>query len=127
MKTILVDAINTFFVKWEWINQGIYKLLESYPNNKIILTNADEEKQESLGFINMPYKVFTLNFSPEKTNHEYYKTLLSKYELSPLDVIYFEHNIDAVNAAKSVWINTYHYDKDLKDLAWLEEFIKNNI
>lgn len=127
MKTILVDAINTFFAIWEWINQDIYKLLESYPNNKIILTNADEGKQKSLGFINMPYEVFTLNFDPEKTNPEYYKALLSKYNLSTSDVIYFEHNIDAINSAKSIWINTYHYDKDKKDLVWLEEFIKNNI
>jgi len=80
----------------------MYELLESFPNKKIILTNADKEKQESLGFVNMPYKVFTLNFDPEKTDPEYYRTLLSKYNLSESDVIYFEHSIDAVNSAKSV-------------------------
>ncbi len=127
MKTILVDAINTFFVIGEWINQDMYKLLESYSNKKIILTNADEEKQKSLGFVNMPYEVFTLNFDPEKIDPKYYKTLLSKYNLSESDVIYFEHNIDAVKSAKSVWINTYHYDKDKRDLESLKEFINNNI
>jgi hypothetical protein len=42
-------------------------------------------------------------------------------------VVYFEHNLDAVNSARSFWINTYHYDKDKKDLVELEKFLKENI
>ncbi len=127
MKTILVDAINTFFIKWEWVNKDMYKLLEKYKNKKIILTNAWEQKQKSLGFVDMPYEVFTLNFNPEKTKPDYYKIFLSKYGLSASDLIYFEHNQGAVESAKSIWINTYYYDKDKKDLKWLEKFIKNNL
>ena len=41
MKTILVDAINTLIKKNEGINIEIYNLLETYPNKKIILTNAN--------------------------------------------------------------------------------------
>jgi hypothetical protein len=38
MKTILVDAINAFVLKDNGIFQEMYRLLEEYPNNKIILT-----------------------------------------------------------------------------------------
>lgn len=37
MKTILVDAINTFVIKDKGIFEGMHKLLEQYPNRKIIL------------------------------------------------------------------------------------------
>ena len=40
MKTILVDAWNTFVTE-EGINLDMKKLLDSYPNNKIILTTLN--------------------------------------------------------------------------------------
>ena len=41
MKTILVDAVNTFVIKGDGIFKEMSELLEQYPNRKIILTNAD--------------------------------------------------------------------------------------
>jgi HAD superfamily hydrolase (TIGR01509 family) len=127
MKTILVDAINTFFIMGEWISQEMYELLEKFPNQKIILTNADEYKQKELWLVNLPYELFTLSFQPEKTDTEYYKIFLEKYWLNTNDVLYFEHNIDAVKSAESVGIQTYHYDKDKKDLQGLEQFLIKNL
>jgi len=42
MKTFLVDAINTFVIKGEGIFEKMYRLLERYPNKKIILTGAND-------------------------------------------------------------------------------------
>ena len=126
MKIILVDAYNTF-VTDEWINQEIYKMLEKFENQKIILTNADEEKQEDLGLVNLPYEMFTLNFSPLKSDSKYYKIFLEENWLDKDDVIYFEHNMGAVKSAKSIWINTYHYDFEKKDIEKLEKFLKENL
>lgn len=86
MKTILVDAVDTFVIEGEGIFQEMYKLLETYPNKKIILSNANDE-----------------------------------------DVIYFEHNEEAVKSAQSVGITSYHYDKDKKDLIALKNFLDNNL
>ena len=47
MKTILVDARNTFILK-DGINQEMKTLLDTYPNRKIILTNANEEERNTL-------------------------------------------------------------------------------
>ena len=39
MKTILVDAVNTFLIKDHGIFQEMYNLLEKYLNRKIIVYN----------------------------------------------------------------------------------------
>jgi len=46
MRIILVDAVNAFVIKWHWIFQEMYDLLEGYSNQKIILTWANEEERE---------------------------------------------------------------------------------
>ena len=75
----------------------------------------------------MPYEVFTLKHNPEKTSPEYYNILLKKFNLTEKEVIYFEHSPNAVKSAKSVGINTYHYDNDVKDLGKLKEFLDENL
>ena len=130
MKTILVDAVDCFIIKQDerfGVFQDMYKLLETYPNKKIVLTGATEDKYELYGLSNLPYEFFTLKHNPEKTDPEYYKILLEKFGLSKDDVIYFEHNIDAVKSAESVGIKSYFYDNDKKDLESLKIFLDENL
>lgn len=130
MKTILVDAINGLVIE----DKGEFKvfidmqnLLDSYPNPKIILTNANDEEIKKFNLDKVPYPLFTLKHEPYKHDHEYYMLMLAKFDLEAEDVIYFEHNEDAVKSAQSVGIATYHYDHTKKDLRKLMEFIDNNI
>lgn len=130
MKTILVDAVHCFIIEDQGkfdIFRDMYNLLERYPNDKIILTSASDDKRELYKLDKMPYEVFTLKHNPEKTDPEYYKTLLDKFSLSKDEVIYFEHSIDAAQSAQSVGINTYYYDNDKKDLESLKKFIDKNL
>jgi FMN phosphatase YigB (HAD superfamily) len=127
MKTILVDAINTFVIKDEGIFKEMHEMLEQYPNRKIILTNANDVQMHQFGLNIMPYEVFTLKHNPEKTDSDYFKQMLTYYNLDINDVLYFEHNIDAVLSAQSIGIPTFHYNKELKDLKALKRFIDNNI
>jgi methionine salvage enolase-phosphatase E1 len=78
------------------------------------------------GLDKMPYPVFSLKHSPEKSSSEYYKIFLKEQGLKADEVIYFEHNNEAVESAKSVGILTFHYDKEKKDLNLLEKFLKEN-
>lgn len=126
MRTILVDAWNTFITE-NGINIEMQKLLDTFVNNKIILTNANFEEMQKLWIINMPYEVFSLEHNPNKTDWFYYEIMLNKFWLDKSNVIYFEHNIEAVAKAKEAWINTYYYNKDKKDLVSLENFLKNNL
>ena len=127
MKTILVDAINAFVLKDEGIFNEMYKMLEQYPNKKIILTGANDEQMEKFGLNDMPYEVFTLKHDPEKADPNYFNIMLKHFNLSADDVVYFEHNEDAVKSAQSVGINTFHYDKDAKDLEALKKFIDESL
>lgn len=130
MKIILVDAVYTFVIENEdgfSIFEPMQKMLDELPNTKIILTNADYERFKKYGLDKMPYEVFTLKHNPEKTNPKYYEKMLEHFGLDKEDVIYFEHNEDAVKSARSVGIITHHYDKDKKDLESLRRFLADSI
>lgn len=127
MKTILVDAVDAFVIEGEGIFKQMHDLLETYPNRKIILTGANDEQFVEFGLDNMPYEVFTLKHNPEKTDPKYYQLLLQHFGLKAGDVIYFEHNPEAVKSAQSLGITTYPYDPDKKDLVTLKTFLDKNI
>ncbi len=127
MKTVLVDAVDCFVSDTGVIFEEMHKLLETYPNRKIILTGADDEQFKTFGLDKMPYEVFTLKHNPEKTDPSYYEKMLENFGLTKDEVIYFEHNPKAVESAKSVGINTYFYDYDKKDLGGLKYFLDTNL
>jgi FMN phosphatase YigB (HAD superfamily) len=125
MKTILVDAWNTF-VKNNTIDSDIYKILESYENQKIILTNANDKELINLGIVNMPYKVFSLSHNPNKDDKLYFIKLIEKYNLIISDLVYIEHNIEAVKSAISLGIKTHHY-KPQESTDELSQFLLKNL
>lgn len=127
MKTILVDAVGTFVIEGKGIFQPMFDLLEKYPNKKVILTNANDEGKIEYGLINLPYDLFTLKHNPDKTDPKYFKEMLDYFKLQSADVIYFEHNPEAVKSAQSVGITSYHYDAEKKDLQALRRFLDKNI
>lgn len=130
MKTILVDAVYCFVIEDNGgfkIFQEMYDLLETFPNRKIILTGADDEQFKKFGLDKMPYKIFTLKHSPEKTDPKYYEILLQKFGLTKDEVVYFEHNPEAVKSAESVGIKSYYYDPEKKDLELLKKFLTENL
>ena len=127
MKTILVDAVYCFVFNTGEIYKEIHDLLETYPNRKIILTGANDEQFKKFGLDKMPYEVFTLNHNPEKTDPSYYQKMLEQFGLRSDEVIYFEHNPEAVKSAQSVGINSYFFDYDRKDLNGLKEFLDKNL
>jgi len=127
MKTILVDAVDCFVSRKGEIFSEMHKLLETYPNRKIILTGANDEQLRQFGLDKMPYEVFTLKHNPEKTDPSYYVKMLEHFNLKKDDVVYFEHNPDAVKSARSVGIVSYFYDNDAKDLRGLKDFLEKNL
>ena len=127
MKTILVDAVDCFVSDKGQIFEEMRNLLDAYQNRKIILTGANYEKFKVYNLDKMPYEVFTLEHNPEKTNPQYYKTMLAHFNLTKEDVVYFEHNPKAVESAKSAGITTCFYDNDKKDLKNLEKFLDENL
>ena len=131
MKTILVDAVYAFVVDTDdgsfEIFEKMHEMLETYPNKKILLTGADDEQFKKFGLSEMPYEVFTLKHDPEKTEPEYYKKMLEHFNLESENVIYFEHDPEAVKSAQSVGIASHHYESDKKDVESLKKFLDENL
>ena len=127
MKTILVDAVDTFVIEGEGVYEPMHELLEKYLNRKIIVSNANDSELAPFSLVNLPYPLFTLKHNPNKTDPQYFKTLLKQYGLQPNEVIYFEHNPEAVKSAESVGITSYYYNPEEKDLVSLKEFLDKNL
>lgn len=127
MKTILVDAINGIVNEDGTLFEEMYQLLERYDNLKLILTGANEEQFDHFNLHETPYDVFTLEHNPEKTDPEYYRRMFEHFDLTADDVVYFEHNADAVKAAESVGIKTHFYDHKKRDLDSLKQFLDENL
>lgn len=130
MKAILVDAVDTLVIETKngfEVFPEMYQLLETFPNKKIILTGANDEQYEEFGLNKMPYKVFTLKHNPEKTDPSYFYKLLQHFGLHKDEVIYFEHNPEAVKSAEQVGIKSYYYDPEKKDLVALKNFLTENL
>ncbi|RJP56757.1 MAG: hypothetical protein C4541_11540 [Candidatus Auribacter fodinae] len=130
MKTILVDAVDAFVVEKDGVFvvfREMYDLLEGFSNRKIILTGANDEQFKRFGLDNMPYEVFTLKHNPEKTDPQYYRLMLAHFGLNAYDVVYFEHNPDAVRSAESIGIKSYWYDSKKRDLDALRRFLQDNL
>lgn len=126
MKTILVDAVDTFVIDGD-VNSPMHDLLEEYPNRKIILTNANDEQVVSFGLTELPYELYTLKHKPDKVDPKYFKTMLKHFNLTPNDVIYFEHSKDAVKSAHSLGITSHYYDPVKKDLEAIRGFLDENL
>ena len=127
MKTIFIDAINGFVLEDGTIFEEMHIMLETFPNKKIILTGANDEQFKEFGLDKMPWEVFTLKHNPEKSDPQYYKTLLDKFGLKSEDVVYFEHNAEAAKTAQSVGITTYFYDHTKEDMNALKQFLDENL
>jgi HAD superfamily hydrolase (TIGR01509 family) len=127
MKTILVDAVDTLVIEGVGIYKPLNDLLDLYPNPKLVLTNANDEQIIQFGLADLPYPLFTLGHNPDKTDPDYFKQMLAHFKLQADEVIYFEHNPDAVRSAESVGITSHFYDADKKDLKALQKFLESQI
>ena len=74
----------------------------------------------------MPYKVFSLSHNPNKDDKLYFIKLIEKYNLIISDLVYIEHNKEAVKSAISLGIKTYHY-KPQESTDELSQFLLKNM
>ncbi len=130
MKTLLIDAVDGLVIPCEGgfkIFAEMHDLLESFPNRKIVVTNARSDSFAKFGLDKMPYEVFTLQQNPAKTEAKYFETLLQHFRLNSREAVYFEHNPEAVRAAESVGIKSYYYDSKKRDFDSLKSFLVENL
>ena len=127
MKTILVDAIDGIVLKDGKLFQEMFEMLETFPNRKIVLTGANDEQFKQFNLDKVPYEVFTLKHTPEKTDPKYFEIMPNKYGLQNDEVVFFEHNLEAVKSAEKAGIKTYYYDSAKRDITGLKAFLSSGI
>lgn len=125
-KIILVDAWNALFTE-NGIDKQMQEILDTFENKKIVATNADDEEIIKFGIDKSPYKIFTLKHNPNKDCAIYYQELFKKYDIVAENVIYFEHNLNAVKSAQKNNILTFHFHKDKRNLGELRKFLNSNL
>ena len=119
--------MQTFVDEETGVFKEMYELLETYPNPKIVLSMAPDDLMEEWGLNDLPYECHTSKLDPKKTESLFYAQVLEKYNLTTEEVIYFEHNEEAVKVAESLGITSYYYDPEKKDLEALKTFIDSNL
>ena len=127
MKTILVDAYRTLVLPEGGLDNGLLSLVNNYANQKIVVTNATEEQKVEYGIDKVPFPVFSMSHNPNKPDPVFFITLLKEYDLVPEEVVYFEHNADAVASARSVGITAMHFDHTQRDLLAVKDFLDKNL
>lgn len=126
-KVLLVDAMGALVYEESGVYEPLQKLIDSYPNRKIVLTMAPDELMEKWGLTKLPFEVHTSRLNPKKSDPAYYKDMLKKFNLEASNTVYFEHSKEAVDSAQSVGIKSYYYDGQAKDIATLKKFLDKEL
>ena len=121
--TILVDGMFCLYDKEFKINQELLDIINNFGTWNILVVNGFKEKGYSL--------VDSSNWAPfsleeegiKKDKPEYFKRLLNQYQLTPEEVIYFDHDKNNVKVAKSIGI----ISKQFTNIKSIKEFIEENI
>lgn len=111
-KTILVDGMHCIYDEEFNVNQNLLNILNSINCQKILVVNKFREK----GLVSLQgneFEAFSLEEQGiKKNNPEFFKTLMTKFSLTPENLIYFDHSEDNINSAKELGIKSIHYTGD---------------
>ena len=120
IKAILVDAIHCLFDENRDLNRKLFNLLKAYNVPLIIVTNANLNDSKNKSIVELSKKenieIFTLNKNPDKSNPDYFRELLKKYNLKAEEVIYFDHKKENVESAKKANIIATLYEGKIEEI-----------
>jgi len=122
-KTILVDGMFCIYDKEFNVNKELLKIINSFNARKILVVNGFREKGKQ-ALIGSGFLAFSLEEEKiKKDNPEYFKILLSRYNLKLDEVLYFDHDENNVKTAKNLGIISTQYLNNEQ----IEEFLKIKI
>lgn len=104
----------------------INNLRNKYPNIKIII--ATNHLSYVKDFINKNFDVDDVIISAEinkiKPNIDFYQFILDKYNLEPSELLFLDDNIENVEGAKELGIDTIKVEKEMKLLDEIEKYME---
>ncbi len=114
-RLILVDGMHCLYDKTFSPNQELLNLINNFNTHTILVVN--KFRNNGIGLIknydktrDTNWKAFSLEEKGiEKTNPEYFKALIKKFNLAPEEMLYFDHSKENVETAKKMGILSKQY------------------
>jgi leucyl-tRNA synthetase/8-oxo-dGTP pyrophosphatase MutT (NUDIX family) len=123
VETILIDAVFCLINKTEnglTLNEELYTYLENLPQRKIVVTNAKDEALQTIKkLVGDKFEVFSLQFSPEKTDPKFYETMIKDLGIDINLAVYFDHNDDNLSSARANKIHCFQYKSNQQAISTL--------
>ena len=104
------------------------KIKEKNSNVKIIIaTNhisyVKDYINKYLDIDNLDDSIISAEINRIKPNKDFYQYILDKYNIEPNELLFLDDNIDNVNGAKELGINTIKVDRDTNILEEIDNYI----
>jgi FMN phosphatase YigB (HAD superfamily) len=124
-RTILADGMHTIYDRNFNINKELLEIIDFFDTKKILVVNGFREKGKEVLKNSSITEAFSLEEKQiKKENPEFFEVLLSRFDLKPKDLIYFDHDENNVKSAESVGIISRHYTNNNEEI---KDFIGENL
>ena len=122
-------TLNIFDKLYEPIDKNIFLKLKKEFNNIIFIVASNHvsyvKEYISKTFNNLDDIVISAEIGSIKPNKEFYEYILNKHNIKPNELLFIDDNIDNVNGASIIGINTIKVDKTTDLFKELYTTIKN--
>lgn len=129
-RNLVIDTARGIIDKlYEVKDNDLFKKIKEKNNNiKIIIaTNhisyVKEYINKYLDIDNLDDSIISAEINRIKPNKDFYQYILDKYNIEPNELLFLDDNIDNVNGAKELGINTIKVDRDTNILEEIDNYI----
>lgn len=129
-KDLVIDTAKDIIDKlYEVKDNDLFKKIKEKNNNiKIIIaTNhisyVKEYIDKYLDINNLDDSIISAEINRIKPNKDFYQYILDKYNIEPNELLFLDDNMDNVNGAKELGINTIKVNRDTNILEEINNYI----
>lgn len=129
-RNLVIDTARDIIDKlYEVKDIDLFKKIKEKNNNVkiIIATNhisyVKEYINKYLDIDNLDDSIISAEINRIKPNKDFYQYILDKYNIEPNELLFLDDNIDNVNGAKELGINTIKVDRNTNILEEINNYI----
>ncbi len=125
---LLVDFINTLFIKEQGWNMDLLARLEKIEMKKIVVSNINNEKLNEMDIESgLPFPLFSMESKPRKTDAFFWLSLCEMHHCKLAELILIEHNPEVIKTASDLGIKTILYKHGDTEVGEIIDKVKNHL
>jgi len=125
---LLIDFIQTLYIKDSGWNNDLITAIQELDCQSTIVSNISKDRLDELGLTNnLPFKLFTLESNPIKTDRKYFDRLIVILDCEFKDLILIEHNPEVIKTASDLGIKTILYKHRDTEVGEIIDKVKNHL